>query len=113
MPLRDGVTVVTGGSLTVMDGHLLVPQQRAGPGRGQADLGAGSPPVARAADRPHLEPMPPGQVVAVDGDEAPGADRRVADDVEGAVAVEVAEAQAVVHRGGRRVLDAPRPVHVL
>jgi len=101
------VTVVTGGHLEVVLGHLFEPEQLVGAGGENADLGAGSTLVAGQAIEADIEIILRRQIVVIDEERARGEGLVVANDVQLAVAVDVAEAQPVVDRGGRGVGDSP------
>src|SRR5262249_3350854 len=98
MPFSNRIAVITRRGLAVVDGHLLVPQELSGLGSGEANLGPRGALVAGPADRANLQPVLRGQIVSVHGDAALIAGGGVADDVQGPVAVNVAEAQAVIDR---------------
>ena len=112
MSLGIGVAVIAGGGLAVVNAYLLVPEKFAGLGHSQANLGPRGPAVARPPDGPHLQPLLFGLIVAIHSDASPVVYGRVTDDVQIAISVDVAKAQAVIHGGGRHVLDGPGLVHV-
>src|SRR5262249_30043255 len=83
--------VGTGGDLEIVLAHLFEPEQLIGAGREDADLCAGGANVAVEADRANVQPVLCRQVVAIDVQRAIGERLVVADDVDVAVAIDVAE----------------------
>jgi len=101
-------------ALAIEDCHLLKPQKL---GRldalGEPNLRAGRATVSGRAGEPDAKPVLRRQIVAIHLHEPLVVERTgVTNDVESAVAVDVAKAKAVVHRSGGLVFDPPRFVHV-
>src|SRR5262245_2885816 len=114
MPLSRNERVVTVCALAVENRHLLEPEELAWiAGLSEADLRAGCATISSRAHQTNANPVLRQQIVAINFHQSARVERTaVADDVQVAIAIDVAEAKAVVHGSSRLVLDAPRFVHV-
>src|SRR4051794_39558699 len=107
MPLRFRRRVIAVRTLSAGDDDLLKPEQLAGPGLQHADLRAGGAAVPWRTDYPHVEPMLRRQVVAINRDGLAALLAFAADDVEIAVAIDIAKAEPLIDRRPSRVVDTP------
>src|SRR4030095_4370858 len=79
----------------------------------ESNLRTGCAAVSGRAGEPNTQPVPHRQIIAIHLRQSMRVARAgLADDIEGAIAVDVAKTQTVIDRSGRLVFDVPRLVHV-